>query len=696
MISKFFLSIIDIDSLQTVYQLLKGRQQNNSTPLDIKTAKDVFEKYWKEVEVIEDMTNFNLKQFNEGFVKSLNTPEIDLATNIEELGFEFDGSWEMISYLVRMFLIGEDNFKWSTNHIGTFFVRAMNLFQRNEKYCGVLKNELYALIDETFTMPGEEINLSDMVHLHNVLDFNELIRKSLQQEYYRPPSNINMKSSFLECVNYVYNTSIEVHKFESKFYDDADKDGHLYKEKSICMNSDIHPECNKYCEWHKRFMLTIPRRDLLERMKFGLPQRKYALDNINDDLEMAKKLFPGQNLKNETQAMASTSTIVFCHQKRPGYEGDAFGQFAKTCSSFFHTPSDAGMVLTKNLDIQMVIKEDSDYKNVFEAFERSPTEFIKGGTLWSETTLVIDTDSGFNLLGQSYPKTPEMGPKSVQLQIHQPKEFANFIPETNHGHLTTPLTLEFGNEYFIDVFPNGQISSDDFKTLNYNQRKCKLESEVDASGVFNTYTQMNCKYQCRVELASQKCECVPWDYLHTLDSEECDVFGRACFFNLMKEITQADIDDCQYCPKECDYFKYEKHVTESKSILVGEDRYFKRVPHPVEYYRFNTGNEAFVEFLGDVNGTIVDKGLQNAYSNFYQDFDENYALDKYAGFIVVHLNFKEPKVMIISPKYSVFDMIGNFGGQFGLFEQITGASFLGILNLIILLIKLICPTGRNA
>ena len=31
----------------------------------------------------------------------------------------------------------------------------------------------------------------------------------------------------------------------------------------------------------------------------------------------------------------------------------------------------------------------------------------------------------------------------------------------------------------------------------------------------------------------------------------------------------------------------------------------------------NIGNRAFVDLLGDVNGTIIDKGLQNAYSIFY-------------------------------------------------------------------------------
>ena len=90
--------------------------------------------------------------------------------------------------------------------------------------------------------------------------------------------------------------------------------------------------------------------------------------------------------------------------------------------------------------------------------------------------------------------------------------------------------------------------------------------------------------------------------------------------------------------------------------------------------------------------------MRNLYDSLGENkFRDSYPIEKYIrDLIIVHLSFKQPEVTILSLKYSVFDMIGNFGGQFGLFEQITGASFLGILNLIILLIKLICPSGRNA
>ena len=218
-----------------------------------------------------------------------------------------------------------------------------------------------------------------------------------------------------------------------------------------------------------------------------------------------------------------------------------------------------------------------------------------------------------------------------------------------------------------------------------------LEQEVGKLEGFKIYTESNCKYQCRVVLAGQECGCIPWDFIHGSKAEECDVFGRTCFFNKMKIITQAHNEVCKHCVNECDLMKFQKLITRindlSPSYYGG--KFFKRPNSNGK----SIGNKAFIDLLEDANGTITEKvGLRNAYSTFYKSFDDEYPLDKYSGFIVIHLTFKKPDVMVISPKYSVFDMIGVFGGQFSLFEKVTGASFLGLINLIILLIKLMFPS----
>ena len=50
--------------------------------------------------------------------------------------------------------------------------------------------------------------------------------------------------------------------------------------------------------------------------------------------------------------------------------------------------------------------------------------------------------------------------------------------DSNYNKYTTSMILEAGNEYFIDVTPKGQISTEGFKNLNFQQRQCHLETEV--------------------------------------------------------------------------------------------------------------------------------------------------------------------------------------------------------------------------
>ena len=97
----------------------------------------------------------------------------------------------------------------------------------------------------------------------------------------------------------------------------------------------------------------------------------------------------------------------------------------------------------------------------------------------------------------------------------------------------------------------------------------------------------------------------------------------------------------------------------------------------------------------DKNMTIIDNGLRNLYNKFPGEKFDVYPDKNFGDLIVIHLKFKQPEVNIISPKYTIYDMIGNFGGQFGLFEQVTGASFLGLINIVILIFKLVISVPRR-
>ena len=66
-----------------------------------------------------------------------------------------------------------------------------------------------------------------------------------------------------------------------------------------------------------------------------------------------------------------------------------------------------------------------------------------------------------------------------------------------------------------------------------------------------------------------------------------------------------------------------------------------------------------------------------------------------ADLVIIHWRILEPEVKVIDAKYSLFDKFANFGGNFGIFAEITGCSFLGLVNFLILLFKLIFSHREN-
>ena len=129
---------------------------------------------------------------------------------------------------------------------------------------------------------------------------------------------------------------------------------------------------------------------------------------------------------------------------------------------------------------------------MFEVDFQKPNKKIEGGTLWSISTLILNTQA-FNPLRQIYPKQPDTKRGEVQFQLHQPTEFAHMSLDSNYKKYTKSLTLKPGYEYEIDIFPNGQMSTQGFKDLTFQQRGCHLKNEVSELSLFKIYTKKNCR-----------------------------------------------------------------------------------------------------------------------------------------------------------------------------------------------------------
>ena len=239
------------------------------------------------------------------------------------------------------------------------------------------------------------------------------------------------------------------------------------------------------------------------------------------------------------------------------------------------------------------------------------------------------------------------------------------------------------------------MQSHNFRNFDTLHRQCRLEKEVFPGSVFKVYTENNCKYECHVKFALDICKCIPWDFVHNLKADECDVFGRLCFYNSISNLTKYPGNICPHCVRGCDATKYFK--TTSKNRLYGLDNKFKYADIKcVGNTCWNKchGSKALCNFLMDNNNTLMDKDYKNSITEFgIQDFMK-LRRDLQKHLIMIHLKFNQPEMYLNDVKYSLMDKIANFGGNFGIFAEVTGCSFLGLLNLFILAIKLLC-TKRN-
>ena len=147
------------------------------------------------------------------------------------------------------------------------------------------------------------------------------------------------------------------------------------------------------------------------------------------------------------------------------------------------------------------------------------------------------------------------------MQVRENKDFPEILFGIDQEKDKRSITLKPGNEYEIELEPYGQYTTEDFKAMALEKRKCRLDHEIFDNSTHPIYTKANCKFDCHVNLAYHTCKCIPWDFVNKHeDATECDVFGRTCFFNMIETLTHGSDQNCSYCLDECDFIKYRKHL----------------------------------------------------------------------------------------------------------------------------------------
>ena len=181
-------------------------------------------------------------------------------------------------------------------------------------------------------------------------------------------------------------------------------------------------------------------------------------------------------------------------------------------------------------------------------------------------------------------------------------------------------------------------------------------------------TQNTCQYECHVKKAIDICFCIPWDFLSNTDVQECDVFGRTCFFDAMKIFAKSANDSCNHCIKECDFIRYNRKIQNDKTQKTSDGKLMDYITNIKNRECF--GSKTFCEVILDDDFTLSDKALHNT----QHDNKPGDILNKFRNLIIVHLRFLKPQVDLIDSKYTIICKFANFGGIFGIFSQLTGCS----------------------
>ena len=168
--------------------------------------------------------------------------------------------------------------------------------------------------------------------------------------------------------------------------------------------------------------------------------------------------------------------------------------------------------------------------------------------------------------------------QTIDFQIHSPYDLPHILKDYSLAKDTYSLKLKYGHEYLVELTPFGQKVTNQFKKLSFEERKCLLKDEVRKGTSLKAYTKQNCRYGCKVRYAGFKCDCIPWDFpLNISDSlEECDIFGRTCFYNAIKYFMTVKEDLCPHCIDACEGVTYHKSKVIEKKLSWKNYSFFVR------------------------------------------------------------------------------------------------------------------------
>ena len=252
------------------------------------------------------------------------------------------------------------------------------------------------------------------------------------------------------------------------------------------------------------------------------------------------------------------------------------------CDEAFQSYTDSGLCTVLNVQ-----KGSSQINNEYNAIpshgeKQHKLHYPQTATKWIfEDGIIVVLDSwAFNgLVTKTHNSNSDPMNEYQLLQSDKLNNFKILLSEHNDipmmlNQESNVIRLDKENElasvpsFYIKVKVEVEDADENIRTVEVKKRKCRFEDETDRLKIFSTYSKANCLYECRYQLAKEKCQCVPWNFPHKSTDELCDLFGSFCFTRQISWLSENlnDVENIGSPPCGC-YPSCKSH----KYIPVGKD-----------------------------------------------------------------------------------------------------------------------------
>ena len=489
--------------------------------------------------------------------------------------------------------------------------------------------------------------------------------------------------------------------------------------KDLCIKKSILTKCKQFCQ-ESALLNEVPKVANLSRLLYSTAHPPgYASDRKKT---ITAGPIPFCLFTKQIQETLKNLSIEFDYPFGEGNSGYSF------CNEAFQSYTDSGLCTVINVQKSPGLLNEK-YDAIPRFIEKKHSLYFpqraSRRTFEDGIILVLDSWAFNSLVTKTHDSTRSPW---FEYQLLQSEKMNNF-KVLLHDHNEIPMLLDQENKvikldkekelasvpsFFTKVKVQVQDADENIRTVEVKKRKCRFEDETDGLKLFSTYSKDNCLYECRYQLAKEKCQCVPWNVPHRTTDELCDPVGSSCFRKQILWLSE-NLNDVENigsppcgCYPSCKSYKYipvwEKY--EPKSLkwlntdkLQDEIQLLKKNNKIVDlsFYSINQFLKHYVFgiFYGKTGTLMPQHENLGPISFFYNESIMPYFAsanlpkfrnhsddlsDRINNIAILYIDFDRSHYTVRRKikRMTFANMLSSFGGVLGLF---TGFSVVGLLDL---------------